>query len=1135
MFVLPARMRDEVIRWRGEENAYVPPAEALEVYLQRQHDALLQAHAFREAALAGSSSDTALLAQIRRPGFGDPAQASPLQTALSTTLVQAASGVDRRLRLGYVESWVLGRGPGYAFRALAELYDVHATWFQSGGSQHKQGFVRGIVEELWVPDLWLFARRLLELLAGVSEAEYLEVQEIAQEYRGGARAQRALTSFLFRERVDWVDADLAELIPPGHYKQDLTCYLLVSAITEGRQVEEFARHQRWLDWPRHAGPLETLLASVGAEALPVLVGWLDDGHHYKDARPRLLALISELGSDGAIRALIERIATKDGQATVLAAGDRFPQATLRVLAETDPAAQSGGSEDSALWSQHVTLALRLVANAHQDAARAVLPALDPTARFRLEAALEPARDLPERDAETDPLPPILVSPPWRNRAAPAKPVVVQGLTAPDGASVVWAEGERERWAATPLHERRYQGEADDATLAALFAQGKAYPGPVNLPRFACRAADEVILPLLESGWQPNNTTGAESWGLVYLARFELLALPITDRLRPADRLELLAPFRSPGTAVLMADAFSRTKSLRAAAARWLARHPEYAAEQLIPAAVGKPGKDRRAAIETLRWLDARGHAEVVAIAAIAAKTYGDKAADAVRTLIEADGTEDVPKTMPALPHWAEPFALPQLASLGHTSALPPEAVRHVVQMLSISKPETPYPGLDIVRETCDDISLREFCWALVENWRLAGCPSAQGWVLDSLRWFGDYDIVRRLEPLIRAWPGENGHARAVAGLDVLAAIGGDHAMRALYRISQRVKFTALKDSAGEKIAAIAEGLGRTAEQLGDQLVPDLGLDPDGTLTLDFGPRKFVVGFDELLKPYVRDEAGQRLKTLPKPGVKDDPELAKAATDAFSALKKEARSETGDQIARLERAMCLRRRWTLLDFCSYFVAHPLVRHLVRRLVWGSYDADGTLLATFRIAEDLTFADLDDEPFEPDIATVGLVHPLEFAELIPRWSDVLADYEILQPFAQLGRETHTLTDAERETLNLSRFRGVDIPVGKLVGLTRRGWRRGEAWDNGVEVFVLRPLPDGRALVANIEPGIDVGGIADSGPQELTDVWIARDGVGDWFPRDGACDPFGTLDPVTASEILRDLTEVTDLTGMTGGTAR
>ncbi|NUP51210.1 MAG: DUF4132 domain-containing protein [Catenulispora sp.] len=1157
-FVLPARMRAEVIRRRGEPGASVPPKETLEVYLRRQHDAWLRAvPEFLEPALAGSDSDPALIAQIRRPEFGDPARARPLQAALGMALIKGAVGLART-DFGFVESWVLGRGHAFALEAVAEAYDVHATYYQAGHVKNNHAFVRGISEDLWIPDLWLLARRLHELLAGASEDEYREAEAVAQRYRTGERAQRALTSFLFRDRTDWVDADIADLIPPGHRHLDLTCYLLTSAITEDRQVAAFARRQRWLDWPRHPGPLETLLASVGPAATPLLAGWLAEGHHDRDDRSRLLALIAELGSDESIRVLIGQIAGKDGQHAVLATGDRFPRRTLRALAEIDPAAGGGrngatpvgaagvgsaggsgggsagagarardGGGPGGLWSHHVTVALRLLAHTHRKEARALIPDLEPAARGRLEAALEMPSAL--RQMTWNEVPPILASPPWEDRAPSPEPVVVKGLTAPAGASVVWADGERERWAATLFHEHSFGTEPDDATLAAALLSGEPVNrGPANLARFACRAADELILPVLASGWQPAGLAQTPQWGRVYLARFELLGLPLTDTLQPADRIDLVAPFRSPQIAAFMADTFVRTKRLRAAASRWLARHAEYAAEQLIPAAVGRPGRDRQTAVETVRWLGARDRADVVAIAA---EVYGDRAAEAVKTLMASDGTEDVPRPMPALPPWAEPFALPQIARLGGGSALPPKAVRHVVQMLSISKPDTPYPGLEAVREACGSISLRDFAWALFENWQLAGYPSADGWAFDGLRWFGDDDTVRRLAPLIRAWPGEGGHARAVTGLDVLATIGGDAALTALYGISQRVKFKALKDRAGEKIAEIAETLGLTAEELGDQLVPDLGLDPDGSMRLDFGPRRFVVGFDELLKPYVLDESGKRLKTLPKPGVKDDAVLAKAATDAFAALKKTARSVTADQIARLEQSMCLRRRWSMLDFCSYFVAHPLVRHLVRRLVWGSYDADGNLLATFRIAEDLTFADLDDEPFEDDITLVGLAHPLEFGELISRWSDVFADYEILQPFAQLGRETYTLTDAERAATNLQRFKDrLDIPVGRLVGLTRRGWRRGEAWDNGVEVFLLRPLPGDRALIVNMEPGIGVGMVATSGPQTLTDVWIARDGVADWSPREGACDPFGTLDPVTASEILRDLTEVTEATEVT-----
>jgi len=48
-----------------------------------------------------------------------------------------------------------------------------------------------------------------------------------------------------------------------------------------------------------------------------------------------------------------------------------------------------------------------------------------------------------------------------------------------------------------------------------------------------------------------------------------------------------------------------------------------------------------------------------------------------------------------------------------------------------------------------------------------------------------YGDRRRLTPMIRAWPGESAHARAVIGLDVLAAIGSDVALMHLHGIAQK--------------------------------------------------------------------------------------------------------------------------------------------------------------------------------------------------------------------------------------------------------------------------------------------------------------------------------------------------------------
>jgi hypothetical protein len=439
----------------------------------------------------------------------------------------------------------------------------------------------------------------------------------------------------------------------------------------------------------------------------------------------------------------------------------------------------------------------------------------------------------------------------------------------------------------------------------------------------------------------------------------------------------------------------------------------------------------------------------------------------------------------------------------------------------------PSPALDEVRSGCDPQALTAFVWALFDTWRNSEMPASEAWALDALGRFGDDTIVPKLAALIRAWPGENAHHRAVQGLDVLGAIGTDAALGQLYAISQRVKFKALKERAAQRIHTVATTLGLTADQLGDRLVPDLGLDASGTLQLSFGPRSFTVAFDEQLKPLVVDEDGKRLKDLPKPAARDDAATAEQARVRYTQLKKDARTLASDQVRRLERALLVGRRWSAAEFRTHVVGHPLVRNIARRLLWSAYPAGGAAPVCFRIAEDLTFADADDAKFVlEDNARVGVAHPLEFADSATKWSELFADYELVQPFQQLGRAVSALTEEEKSALTLDRFTGKRVPTGKVVGLERFGWRRGDPRDHGIQTWMSRPVPGGGCVALGIEPGIAMGSIsgAAADDQTITAVWAASLPDIEPWQEEKCRVPLGTLDAVSASELLRDLEALT-----------
>ncbi len=430
-------------------------------------------------------------------------------------------------------------------------------------------------------------------------------------------------------------------------------------------------------------------------------------------------------------------------------------------------------------------------------------------------------------------------------------------------------------------------------------------------------------------------------------------------------------------------------------------------------------------------------------------------------------------------------------------------------------------GLRALRDAADRKALAQFAWELFQLWLQAGAPPKEKWAFTALGALGNDETARRLTPLIRAWPGESQHARATLGLDVLGQIGTDVALMMLNGIAQKLKFKGLQERAREKMNEIAQTRGITAEQLADRLVPDLDLEDDGSKTLDFGPRSFRVGFDEALAPFVMDASGTRLKDLPKPNSKDDAALATAATDTWKAMKKDARAVASIQLTRLELGMGNARRWSGAEFRAFFVEHPLLFHVVKRLVWAVYDGEQPT-ATFRVAEDRSYADRHDDAFAvDDEARVGIAHRLHLTEADEQaWTRVFADYELEAPFAQLGREVFRLTDAERAANALTRYDGKKAETKKLLGRLSRGWFKGPAQDAGGIYNLYKPLEGGLSAAIGLTEGLNAGGMEYVDPvQTLESVDIAASRR-EWTEVRKDAVRLGSLPAVVVSEVIRDL---------------
>ena len=916
--------------------------------------------------------------------------------------------------------------------------------------------------------------RLRRLVAALPDDDYTALVEAFAQLRGRSRAVDAMIVYLLPSRQEWVDAAIAA-IPPRNHWGDLDGYrqALFGSITTMDQLDALidasidAGHDRGhLIWMIGTGKavLPSLVCHLGPACAPLLAE-IADGNVSAANRYKIYDYLSHMPTDKAFALLLDRLGRKNVERSVLAAADRFPRRALRLFTE-----------------------------------RGLQRLRDDHVRTHPELSPETSDTVVPADVPAGRVPALLASPPWVGYRRP-KPVTVSVESSPTPVCTRWRAGERQRWTQTAPRYPIGPGSGWQAHIEADLR----HPRGLRVETFS-QAPVEMIRPYLH-GAQPGFVWRALPDLQRILGRFDTEAIGYVlaaVRSKPVGHIEALLPVEGGEIAALMATWCTR-RTTRAAAQQWLERHAPTAAHDLIPAAVGTPGPPRAAAETALLYLHSIGWGDTVRSAAAG---YGREAAEVIDTLLTTDPVLRLPARMPALPSWLRPELLPALHARGGDDALPLDAVTNLCLMAALCQPDVVYAGIEQVIGELDAPTLAQWARAVFEQWRHAGYPAAQGWILTLQALVGDDDTVTMLSPLIRSWPGQSAHTRAVAGLDALAQIGTDTALLHLHAISEKLKFPALKTAAQDKIEQIAVDLGLTTDQLGDRLVPTFDLDTPDALHLNYGPRSFTFDFDEHLRPILYDATGRVRKTLPKPAAGDDPDLAPTAYARFTALRKNLKPVAGDQIARLEQAMVTRPRWTTIEFTDFFVDHPLLIHLVRRLVWGIYTPTGEQLrAAFRISDDDTFLDLDDIVVSAgDEEVIGLVHPCELGATLTAWR---TRFEIAQPFEQLHRTVHQATGPDRTDLRLTRFERLHVPAAALIGLERNGWVREEPADAGMQISTSRTLPSGTVTVS-FSPGISVGAPTMFPDQYLVDISVNPRPLGHWHR-------------VDTSETLRDLTDL------------
>ncbi|CAN5379755.1 hypothetical protein BH09MYX1_BH09MYX1_18910 [soil metagenome] len=835
------------------------------------------------------------------------------------------------------------------------------------------------------PDQRGFDGEWRTMLRGLSPELRAECKEIAKPFwERGSLAQRTTIAYVFFEEHAWGDAIAAQWLPQ---KNRMLEYLYPI-------VHDFELAKQLVRGRENARSFLELVETFGDEMLPVLleVGAAPTNPFDLKYAAEALSLFDDDRVASWLAALVAKTKVRPYVQSYFALHPDRAEAAFAPIAK-------GKTKTAKVAAEFLASATRAAASATSVSDEAT------------------AAEVPK----------ILADPPWEQEGRPKRPttkLTLDPILVPE--RLGWREGEREkclgRLRASHSGRAAASPEQIDEFRKSLTQHKTASPW---LFRNAILPA-EVTLEVWNSG-QAQMDGGTRVIGHM-MARFGEEAMPgmvhyVTTHFGNSwgDAKELLvvdSPRIALGVALLLGN-----KRRGVIAWQWLEKNAGSAVLGLVPLAFGRDEAARAAAESALLRLSMSG-VDVKALAA----SYGKDAAKALDKLFEWDPIYDCPKkTLVLGPSWRpETFTRPKLKN---GKALPLSAVTRIGEMLAFTPLDPPYAGIARLFDACEERSLAELSWDLARAWEHGGAKAKEKWMLMSLIHLADETVTRRMTPGIRT-------DYAVQALEIMAT---DAALMELATIAGRQNAQGEWSLAGriEVILDTAASLrGVTKDELEEDLAPTTELDADASLTLEYGSRTLRVGFDEHLAPYVRGENGERLRGVPPARKDDDAEAIERAKVVWRDLKEDMTVIGLRRVRALERATAAKRTWTRERFVRVWQEDRLVKHLARGVVWAT---DHT---RFRIAEDGSLADMKDEPFAlSDSDLIHVPHPLRMAEReLAAWRTIFEDYEIVQPFAQLGRALPDVTNLAATSMPWT------TPIATTADITNRLNRRGFRWSGG-----------------------------------------------------------------------------------------
>ena len=279
---------------------------------------------------------------------------------------------------------------------------------------------------------------------------------------------------------------------------------------------------------------------------------------------------------------------------------------------------------------------------------------------------------------------------------------------------------------------------------------------------------------------------------------------------------------------------------------------------------------------------------------------------------------------------------------------------------------------------------------------------------------------------IKEWCESGRISLANYAISALASNGSINSLIVIDYISSNFKYFQIKNTSKLAFKSVAKRLNISEDKLSDKIIPDFGIDLNGTKTLKDDNYSFTIHLNEKLDidKILDNNTNKYINKLDKYS-----NLDKNLLDEFNSIKNHIKISYKFQINRLYKALMTGKRWTIEDWKDIFTNNYIMNILADMFIWTLYNKNDKILKHLKYSRnDNSFYTLDNEKYKINKQyQLSLASPIEMSkEDIEKSKAFISKLKIKQPFNQMQEIKFHFKEGDIKENIIVKYRNKEVKI-------------------------------------------------------------------------------------------------------------